>query len=112
MQSTDPPTDVDWELVDSLPRTFLRLDFYATDARDGLGHGDGQRFLGTTRTVANASGGVAGTTPITAAAGESVTATATVSPIVITPGGPGLPPFEPAFGLYQTSEFSLCEEVA
>ena len=102
------PTAVDWQLVDSLPGTTFLLEFYANAACDpDFGHGEGQSFLGTTVATTDASGNAAGSTPITAVAGQSVSATATTMRFVPVGGFPPL--FVTEYGA--TSELSACVTV-
>jgi CSLREA domain-containing protein len=83
--------------LSSTPHTPFRLDFYASEACDGSGNGEGKRWLGWSQPSTDADGTLefdtgdalsASVTP-----GEAVTATAT------NPSG-------------NTSEFSACEPVA
>jgi len=88
-------TKVEWAL-DSLASTSFRLDFYASDACDDSGHGEGQVHLGSANVVTDAAGHAAGNTipTIAAAPGQQITMTATR-----TVAG-------------DTSEFSPCQPVA
>ena len=94
-------TTVDWQLDDALPLTRFRLDFYANDACDGSGHGEGETFLGSAFATTVMNGDVGATTTMVnaAAIGQQVTATATVAPLVAPP--------DPQ----ETSEFSVCRQV-
>ena len=94
-------TTVDWRLDDALPLTRFRLDFYANDACDGSGHGEGETFLGSAFATTVMNGDVGATTTMVnaAAVGQQVTATATVAPLVAPP--------DPQ----DTSEFSVCRQV-
>jgi len=89
-------TKVEWTL-DSLTSTSFRLDFYANDACDDSGHGEGQVHLGSADVVTDVDGHVAGNTipAIAAAAGQQVAMTATRG----------------AFAAGDTSEFSPCQPV-
>ena len=115
-------TTVTWSL-DARSLTLHRIEFFATGSDcDDSGHGQGQTFLGSTSVWTDVSGDAEGETVMTtpAAAGENITATATVE---VTsqpaPGGPvgGInnpvpPPFPPLNGPAQTSEFSSCVPVS
>jgi hypothetical protein len=94
-------TDVTWTL-DSMPGRTYRIEFFGTTC-DPSGYGEGETFLGTTTvTTKSPSGHIGQTTTVTApAAGQVVTATATL----MTPTGklPGLPS-----GPSSTSELSAC----
>jgi hypothetical protein len=89
-------TKVEWTL-DGLPSTEFRLEFFANDACDDSGHGEGQVYLGSTDVVTDAAGHAAGNTvpAIAAAPGQQVAMTATRS----------------ALGAGDTSEFSPCQAV-
>lgn len=65
--------------INSTPNTTLVLDFYASAAADPSGHGEGQRFLGSTTVITNGSGNANYDTTLAAAStfGEFITATAT-----------------------------------
>jgi hypothetical protein len=93
--------DVTWTL-DSLPGRTYRIEFFGTTC-DPSGYGEGETFLGaTTVTTRSPSGHAADTTLVSPpAAGQVVTATATL----MTPATklPGLPS-----GPSSTSELSAC----
>jgi hypothetical protein len=89
-------TKVEWAL-DSLASTSFRLDFYASDACDDSGHGEGQVHLGSANVVTDAAGQAAANTvpTIAAAPGQQITMTATRGTVA-----------------GDTSEFSPCQPVA
>jgi len=88
---------VDWAL-DGLASTAFRLEFFSSSACDVSGSGEGERFLGATNVVTNASGRAQGSTATTVPplTGEQITMTATR----VLQGGP-LP--------LETSEYSACQ---
>jgi hypothetical protein len=92
-------TNVTWTL-DSLPGRTYRIEFFGSTC-DPSGFGEGETSLGSTTVTTNSSGHIGRTTTVTApAAGQVVTATATL----MTTGSklPGLN------GPSSTSELSAC----
>lgn len=77
--------------LNSTLNTVFRLEFFANGACDPSGHGEGERFLGSTTVATDSSGNVGFTVgfPISGIVGQQITATAT------DPGN-------------STSEFSQC----
>lgn len=66
-------------LLSSVPSSHFLLEFYSSEIGDVLGHGEGQRFLGTAQMVTDEVGNAAFSTefPIEIAENQIVTATAT-----------------------------------
>jgi len=77
-ESTSMSTRVSGTLA-STPGAAFRIEFFASAARDASGHGEGERFLGSTEVVADAKGAAHFVALIAEGvpAGQSVTATAT-----------------------------------
>ncbi|MFG1675354.1 hypothetical protein [Micromonospora sp. NPDC049282] len=92
-------TTVNWRL-NSLRSSQFRVEFFASGACDGSGHGEGRVFLGDTVVTTNAAGNISGNTPtaVPAAVGQLVVATATL--------------LTGAAAVDATSEFSACVVVA
>lgn len=92
-------TTVNWSL-NSLVSSQFRLEFFASGACDGSGHGEGRVFLGDAVVTTNAAGNISGNTPtaVPAAVGQHVVATATL--------------LTGAAAVDATSEFSACVVVA
>jgi hypothetical protein len=67
--------------LNSTPNTTFRVEFFANDAADPSGSGEGQTFLGFTSVTTDGNGDVSftATLPVAAGAGQVVTATATDS---------------------------------
>jgi hypothetical protein len=103
---TGDQTTIDWTL-DSLAETTFRVEFYASDACDGSGYGEGQTFLYSQQVTTDAAGHVAGTLMTNRSGGPSLTMTATVASAV--PIGLSARTFE--IEPESTSEFSPCAEV-
>ena len=93
-------TTVTWTL-DSRPLGLFRLEFYGTSC-DPSGHGEGEIFLGSAIAATDGAGHAEGSTDISSPVGDQlVTATATESTLRNLSHA----------RLYETSEFSACEEV-
>ena len=90
-------TEVEWELETVAGKTY-RLEFFANDACDPSGSGEGQTFLGTIEVTTDNNGEADDTTPLAVPAGKFVSMTATR----LTDGN---------LLARSTSEFSPCEEV-
>ena len=69
-------TDVEWEF-ETEPNSTYRLEFFASDACDPSGSGEGQTHLDTIQVTTDANGDADDITPITATVGQQVTMTAT-----------------------------------
>ncbi|HEY7574539.1 MAG TPA: right-handed parallel beta-helix repeat-containing protein [Thermoanaerobaculia bacterium] len=88
--------------LNSLPGAAYRVDFYANDACDPSGNGEGQRYLGATSVATDAGGDAAIAVSLAASTtpGEQVTATATdaggntseSSPCIVVTTGPAVAP--------------------
>nr|WP_092381764.1 right-handed parallel beta-helix repeat-containing protein [Micromonospora phaseoli] len=91
-------TTVNWRL-NSLASSQFRVEFFASGACDGSGHGEGRIFLGEAVVTTTAAGNISGNTPtaVPAAVGQLVVATATL--------------LTGAAALDATSEFSACVAV-
>jgi hypothetical protein len=96
--------DVAWTL-ETMPGRSIRIEFFGTTC-DASGYGEGETYLGSTTVTTDKDGRAGDTTTVTApAAGQVVTATATVlnPPTMLPP--PGLRSSN------STSEFSACTSV-
>jgi trimeric autotransporter adhesin len=90
-------TEVEWELETVAGKTY-RLEFFANDACDPSGSGEGQTFLGTIDVTTDNNGEADDTTPLAVPAGKFVSMTATRLN-------------DANLVARSTSEFSPCEEV-
>lgn len=82
--------------LNSTPNTNLTVDFYRTDACDTSGSGEGRYFLGSAAAITDGAGNATFNFPTSLALGQVVTATATVTNLVLA---------------NDTSEFSPCMTV-
>jgi hypothetical protein len=103
---TGDQTRIDWTL-DSLAEATFRVEFYASDACDDSGYGEGQTFLYAQQVTTDAAGHVAGTLMTNRSGGPSLTMTATVVSAVPIWLSARTFEIEPE----STSEFSPCAEV-
>lgn len=117
--TTGGDTSVEWSL-DARPFTRYRLEFYGGSGCDPSGNGEGETFLGSASVWTDIRGEASGDAEMdtAAAAGDQISATATVDVTSLTPPGqlPGqvqpLPtPFPSADGPAETSELSPCVSV-
>lgn len=105
--------------LNSTPVTIFNLDFYANAACDSSGNGEGQTYLGASSVTTDAAGNatINVVLPVTVAAGQLITATAS-APAVIELARSGLALTGPAEEAgnggspANTSEFSACVALA